>query len=297
MPAKVLLELAYVGSKSTHLQSQIDNNQIVVPGPGPIQPRRPYPQYGGFTDIVDRGNANYNALQFKVEKQPSHGLNFLSAFTFSKSIDDQPSICCANGDPQNSYDLTAERGPSDFDSKFRWVTSFDYQLPVGKDQRFLGSGGITDEVLGGWHVGGIFTIRTGFYFSPLMSYDPSNTGSFGMMRTDRVCDGNLPSSQQSINNWFDANCFPLPAAFTFGDSGKNVLEGPGEVTADLAVRKIFGLSERMNLEFRFELFNAFNHPVFAQPDNFITDGPGATAVITSTVLPSRELEFGLKLHF
>jgi len=69
------------------------------------------------------------------------------------------------------------------------------------------------------------------------------------------------------------------------------------VTADLAVRKIFGLSDRMNLEFRFELFNALNHPAFAQPDNYITDGPGATAVITSTVLPSRELEFGLKLHF
>jgi Carboxypeptidase regulatory-like domain/TonB dependent receptor-like, beta-barrel len=304
LPAKVLLELAYVGSKSTHLQAQIDNNQVVVPGPGAIQPRRPYPQWGGFTDIVDRGNSDYHALQFKVEKQPSHGLYFLSAFTFSKAIDDQPSICCANGDPQNSYNLRAERGPTDFDSKFRWVTSWDYQLPIGKGQRLWDTGGVVDEIFGGWHVGGVFTIRSGFYFSPAIGFDPSNTGSFGLARADRTCNGNLSSGQRdsmgvkkSLTNWFDVNCFPSPAAFTFGNSGKNVLEGPGEVTGDLALRKIFGITDRTNLEFRFELFNAFNHPVFGLPDNFITDGPGSTAVITSTVVPSRELEFGLKLHF
>jgi hypothetical protein len=297
LPAKILLELAYVGSKSTHLQAAIDRNQVVVPGPGDIQKRRPYPQWSGFTDIVDRGNSDYHALEIKVEKQPSHGLNFLSAFTFSKSIDDQPSICCANPVPQNSYNIRPERGPSDFDSKFRWVSSFDYQLPVGKGQRFLGSGGLSNSIFGGWHAGGVFTLRSGFYFSPAMGFDPSNTGSFGLARTDRICNGNLSGGTRSINNWFDINCFPLPAQYTWGDSGKNVLEGPGEVTVDLALRKVFGITDRTNLEFRFELFNAFNHPVFALPDNFITDGPGAAGVISSTVVPSRELEFGLKLHF
>ncbi|HZR58868.1 MAG TPA: TonB-dependent receptor [Terriglobales bacterium] len=297
LPAKILVELAYVGSKSTHLQAQVDNNQVVVPGPGAIQPRRPYPQWGGFTDIVDRGNSNYHALQLKVEKQPSRGLYFLSSFTFSKAIDDQPSICCANGDPQNSYNLRAERGPTDFDSKFRWVNSWDYQLPVGKGQRLWDTGGVVDQIFGGWHVGGVFTIRTGFYFSPAMGFDPSNTGSFGLARTDRICNGNLSGGKRSINNWFDVNCFPLPAQYTWGDSGKNVLEGPGEVTADLALRKIFNTSDSTNVEFRFELFNAFNHPVFGLPDNFITDGPGSTGVITSTVVPSRELEFALKFHF
>ena len=226
LPGNILFEVAYVGSKSTHLQTLLDPNQVMVPGPGDIQSRWPYPQYGPFTDIVDRGNSSYNALEAKVEKRLSNGLTFLSAFTYSKSLNDQPEICCASPWPQNSYDVAADRGPSDFDEKFRWVSSFDYQIPVGKGQRYLGSSRVGDLVVGGWHLGGIFTVRSGFYFSPLMDYDPSNTGSTGLVRTDRTCNGNLPSGQQSPDLWFNTNCFPLPTTYAFGDSGKNALIGP-----------------------------------------------------------------------
>ncbi len=89
----------------------------------------------------------------------------------------------------------------------------------------------------------------------------------------------------------------MPTTYAFGDSGKNVLIGPGGVSGDFALRKLFAITEHQALEFRAELFNAFNHAVFAQPDNYITDGPGATGVITSTVLPQREIQFALKLHF
>ncbi|HEV8038574.1 MAG TPA: TonB-dependent receptor [Bryobacteraceae bacterium] len=297
LPAQILFEVAYVGSKSTHLQTLLDPNQDPVPGPGDIQSRRPYPQYGPFTDIVDRGNSNYSALEIKAEKRLSHGLMFLSAFTYSKSMNDQPEICCNGPWPQNSYNVASERGPSDFDQKFRWVSSFDYQLPVGKGQRYLNSSRAEDLILGGWHLGGIFTVHSGFYFSPAMGYDPSNTGSIGLLRTDRTCNGNFPSGQRSINNWFDASCFPLPTTYAFGNAGKNVLIGPGGVSGDFALRKMFAITDRQALEFRAEFFNAFNHAVFAQPDNYITDGPGATGVITSTVLPQREIQFALKLHF
>ncbi len=297
LPGNTLFEIAYIGSKSTHLQALIDPNQDPRPGRGDIQSRRPYPQYGPFTDIVNRGNSDYNALELKAEKQLSNGLMFLSAFTYSKSINDQPEICCSSPWPQNSYDVAADRGPSDFDERFRWVSSFDYQLPVGKGQRFIGSSRVGDLVLGGWHLGGIFTMRSGFYFSPLMGYDPSNTGSIGLVRTDRICDGNFPSGQRSPNLWFNTSCFPLPTGYAFGNSGKNVLIGPGGVSGDFALRKVFDITEHQNLEFRIEAFNAFNHPVFAQPDNYITDGPGAAGVITSTVLPQREIQFALKLNF
>jgi len=297
LPGAMLLEVAYVGSKGTHLQSMLDLNQVKVPGPGDIQSRRPYPQLGGFNNIVDRGNSNYHSLQIKAEKRMTHGLMFLSSFTFSKSLNDQPEICCSNPTPQNSYDLSHEYGRSDFDSTFRWVTSFDYQLPLGKGQPFVNSSKVADLVFGGWHVSGIFTLHSGFWFSPQMGFDPSNTGSVGLYRTDAVCNGNLPSGERSITHWYNIDCYPLPAPLHFGNAGKNILEGPGAVEADFSLRKVFNITESKNLEFRFEMFNAFNHPVFALPDRFIDDGPGAAGVITSTVVPSRQLQFALKLHF
>jgi hypothetical protein len=291
------VEIAYVGSKATHLQSILDLNQDRVPGPGDIQARRPLPQYGSFNNLVNRGNSNYHSLQLKAEKRISHGLSFLSSFTFSKSINDQPEICCSSPTPQNSYDLAVERGSSDFDQRMRWVTSFDYQLPIGKGQPYLNSSRVTDLILGGWHVGGIIALHTGFYFTPQVGFDPSNTGSIGMTRADQLCNGNLPRGQRTVTNWIDTSCFVDPAQFTFGNAGKNGLEGPGAVTSDMSLRKVFGITERTNLEFRFELFNAFNHPVFAQPDPFEDDGPGSFGVITSTVVPSRQMQFALKLNF
>ena len=295
LPGEILISPAYVGSKGTHLQSLVDRNQIPTPEPTFNQSLRPYPQYAGFTSIVNRGNSTYHAFQLKAEKRTSHGLYFLSAFTFSKSINDQPEICCNSPWPQNSYDLAAEKGLSDFDNRERWVNSVDYALPVGKGQKFLNQGGVADMILGGWHLGGIITFRSGFPFSPLLGTgDPTNTGSQGLLRTDQTGSGHLAHPSPSL--WFNINDFPSPVG-RFGDAGKNILEGPGEKSADLSVRKYFSITEQVRLEFRAEFFNAFNHAVFSQPDNFITDGPGAAGVITSTVIPQRQVQFALKLQF
>jgi hypothetical protein len=297
LPGNVMFEVAYVASKGTHLQVLVDHNQVPVPGPGDVQSRRPYPQYGPFTSIENHGNSSFHSLQLKAEKRLSAGLMFLSAFTYGKSINDQPEICCSGPWPQNSYNLVAEKGLSDFDIRYRWVNSFDYELPFGRAKRWLNSSRGADLVLGGWHLGGIIQFRSGFPFSPLMGYDPSNTGSNGLLRTDRIANGNLPAGQRTPDLWFDPSAFPLPTGYTFGNSGKNVLVGPGAKQADLSLRKTFAFTESKGLEFRAEFFNAFNHAVFAQPDPYITDGPGATGVITSTVIPQRQLQFGLKFYF
>ncbi len=297
LPGNMLVEVAYVGSKATHLGTMLDYNQDPTPGPGDPDLRRPYPQFGSFSSMVNRGNSNYHALQLKADKRLSHGLMFLSSFTFSKSLNDQPEICCSSPTPQNTYDLSHEYGRSDFDQKFRWVTSFDYQLPVGKGQRFLNGGRATDLILGGWHVGGIVTLHTGFYFTPQMGEDFSNTGSNGLYRAKQLCDGNLSRGDRTISRWFNTDCYGEPDEFTFGNAAKNGLEGPGAVTSDMSMRKVFDITERTNLEFRFELFNAFNHPVFGLPDPFQDDGPDSFGVITSTVVPARQLQFGLKLNF
>lgn len=295
LPGQVLVTGAYVGNKATHLQVLVDRNQIPTPGPTFEQSLRPYPQYGPFTSIENHGNSTYESFQLTVEKRTSHGLYLLSSFTYGKSINDQPEICCNSPWPQDSYNLRAEKGLSDFDNRARWVTSFDYALPVGQGQKFLGQNKGLDYVLGGWHLGGIVTFRSGFPFTPQTDTDPTNTGSQGLLRTNRTGNGTLSNPTPDL--WFNINDFPIPTCCSFGNAGKNILEGPGEKSADISLRKYFNFTERYRLEFRAEFYNAFNNPVFAQPDPFITDGPGAAGVITDTVIPQRQVQLALKLHF
>lgn len=297
LPGQIVISPAYVGTKGTHLQVLRDLNQIPTPQPTYDQALAPYPQYGTFTSILNRGNSTYHAFQLKAEKRTSHGLYFLSAFTLSKAINDQPEICCNAPWPQDSYNIRAEKGLADFDNRKRWVNSIDYELPVGKGRPFLNQDGVLNAILGGWHLGGIITLRSGFPFSPQIGFDPSNTGSPGLQRSNQTGSGHL--ANPTPNLWFNINDFSVPNCPNgcFGNAGKNILEGPGEKTADLSLRKVFNFTEQKNLEFRAEFFNAFNHAVFQQPDSSITDGPGAAGVITDTVIPQRQIQFALKFHF
>jgi hypothetical protein len=291
-------ELAYAGSKGTHLQSLVDRNQDMVPGPGDVQSRRPYPNFGPFASIENRGNSNYHSLQVKVEKHASHGLYFLSSFTWSKAINDQPEICCSSPWPQNSWNIPADRGLADYNQALRWVLSYDYLLPLGKGHALLGGSRAADLIAGGWHFGGIYSLASGFPFSPQMGYDTSNTGSQGLLRADQIAgNGNLPRGQRSPNLWFNPDAYAIPADFTFGNAGRNTLVGPGTNNWDASLRKTFAITEAQNLEFRAEFFNFLNHPSFGQPDPYITDGPGATGVVTSIAGANREIQLALKYHF
>jgi Carboxypeptidase regulatory-like domain/TonB dependent receptor len=296
LPGSISLEVAYAGSKGTHLQGVRDPNQVQVPGPGDVQPRRPLPQFGGFTAITNIANSTYNSLQVKAEKRASHGLYFLSSFTYSKAINDLPEICCAAPFAENNYNLAAERGRADFDQTLRWVLSFDYEIPFGGSHSHVDNRAL-DLVLGGWHVGGIYTLATGFPFSAYQNDDPSNTGTQGIPRPDQLRNGNLPRDQRTPARWFDTSAFSvLPDdAFVFGNAGRNTLVGPGQNVFDWSLRKEFAITETQRLEFRAELFNALNHPNFSQPDNFIDDE--TAGVIQSIAIPMRQIQFGLKYRF
>jgi len=297
LPAQTVLELSYAGSKATHLQSLVDRNQDMVPGPGDVQSRRPYPNFGPFAAIENRGNSGYNSMQVKVEKRASHGLYFLSSFTWSKAFNDQPEICCNQPWPQNSWNIAADKGLADFNQNLRWVLSYDYLLPFGKGHR-LGGSRAADLLVGGWHVGGIYSLASGFPFSPQMGFDTSNTGSQGLLRPDQILpNGNLPRGQRNPNLWFNTDAYAVPANYTFGNAGRNTLIGPDYNDWDASLRKTFQIRESQDLEFRGEFFNFLNHPSFAQPDPYITDGPGATAVVTSTAGANREVQLALKYHF
>lgn len=297
LPGHVSLEVAYAGTKGVHLQALTDQNQDPTPGPGDVQSRRPYPDFGPFAAIQMRGNSNYHSLQIKAQKHLSNDLYFLSAFTYSHAEDDLPPICCASPWPDDSYNLNLTRGLADYQQEFRWVTSFDYQLPVGKGMKFLNNSRVLDLMFGGWHGSGILTMTTGFPFTPTQETDSSNTGTLGYTLPDRIANGNLPSGQRSLYQYFNVAAFQDAANYTFGNSGYNVLIGPGMVNLDLAVRKIFSVTERQNLEFRAEFYNALNHPNFGLPNGDIDAGPGASGTITSLANNNRQIQLALKYKF
>jgi Carboxypeptidase regulatory-like domain len=297
LPSHMTLEVAYAGTKGVHLQSLTDQNQDPIPGPGDVQSRRPYPFYSGFASIQMRGNSNYHSLQIKLEKHLSHGLTFLSSFTYSHAEDDTVPICCNEPWPDDSYNLKLLKGLADFQQKFRWVTSFDYQLPLGKGEAYMNHNRALDLMFGGWHATGILTATSGFPFTPQQETDSSNTGTQGFLLPDRIGNGNLPSGQRSINQWFDVGAFQDAAPYTYGNSGYNILIGPGIWNLDLGIRKVFSVTERQKVELRGEFFNALNHPNFGQPNSDIDAGPGAAGTITSLTTNMRTIQVALKYRF
>ncbi len=135
--------------------------------------------------------------------------------------------------------------------------------------------------------------QSGSPFTPTLSFDNANAGTTS--RPDRVCSGAL--SNPTLGRYFDISCFVTPAQYTFGNSGRNILYGPGMNNIDLGLHRVFPIPgrEAMTLEFRAEAFNAFNHPLFANPGSTI--GASTAGVISSTAVPNRQAQFALRFVF
>lgn len=288
---------AYVGTKGTHLFEALDEN-VAVPGPGPIDPRRPYPTWSTISSWEPRGNSTYNALQLQFKKRYSRGLWFEAAYTWSKSLDYGAGGNSSSGESrdnvQNPRNFGANRGLSNFNSAQRFTFSHIYALPVGHGQHFLGqASGAEQALLGGWQLRGILTLQSGYPLSVNMSTTTSNTGT--RQRPNRVCNGNLPTGQQSVQMWYNTSCFVAPAIYTFGNAGRNIIIGPGYTDYDLGLTKDFKLTEKLGMTFRSEFFNIFNHPNFGLPDGSI--GSRSAGTITNVVSNAREIQFGLRFHW
>jgi hypothetical protein len=165
-------------------------------------------------------------------------------------------------------------------------------LPWGKGQKWLNQGGAVNFLLGGWQTNGFITIETGLPFTPTLLSTTVNTGTGS--RPDRIASGNL-SSGQNIKNWFDVTAFTTPAPYTYGNSGRDILFGPGRTNFDLSLFKDFPIRERVKMQFRAESFNIFNHPQFGLPGGSI--GSASAPVISSTVGNPRQMQVALRLQF
>jgi hypothetical protein len=195
--------------------------------------------------------------------------------------------------------VRAERGRSNFDVAHRFSLSYVYDLPIGRGRAVLGDSGWVSSLLAGWQTMGIITLQTGrpFTVALLPEIDNSNTGrsNLGFGANDRPdVVGNPELSDRDPNRWFNTAAFAFSPRGTFGDAGRNILEGPGFKNVNASLLKNTRLTEGLNLQLRFEAFNLFNHPNFNLPDNFL--GSPTFGQILSAQSP-RHIQLGVKLLF
>jgi hypothetical protein len=298
--ASRLLEVAYVGSKGTKLIAARDINQ---PRPGPKLPNplitylRPDPRFEDITFQESSANSHYHSLQARLQQRLDFGLSLLSSYTWSKSIDNASGLFTSAGDPnfpQDSLNLRAERGRSNFDIRHRFSLSYAYDLPLGK-----GAEGLAKGLLAGWQTYGVISLQTGrpFTVALLSDIDNSNTGrsNLGFGANDRPnLIGQTRLDNPTPERWFNTAAFQFARPFSFGNAGRNVLDGDGYQNVNFSLVKNTSLRESLNLQLRAEFFNLFNHPNFDLPDNFL--GSPSFGSVRSAQSP-RRVQFGVKLLF
>jgi hypothetical protein len=265
------------------------------------------------------GTSSYNSLQVDLKRRFSHGLTLRGAYTWSKSLDDGDSLnatAAANAVAllSNPYFPRADWGLSTYDVRNIGVVTATYELPFGQGRRYLGSeGGVWGQSVSGWTLNSIVTAQSGFPFTPQLSYNPSNNGDTrNPVRAFLNPAFTGPVVLGKPNEWFDPNAFIAPPNNSgfFGNVGRDKYIGPGLATWDFSVLKDTHLFERLNLQFRAEIFNLLDRANFNTP-NLITHvllpgaAPGTTSttpvvspaagVITSTSTTARQVQFGLKL--
>jgi hypothetical protein len=269
--------------------------------------------YSSVGEIAALSHSNYNALQTSLRKQFAHGLSFLASYTWSHSIDDVSSfnitgsasqpVAGENDLAQDPFNLAAERGNSMFDSRNRFVLSYEWSLPF-----FQHSNQWYGKVLGDWQLNGIFTAMSGTPFTVFDSNDVSLQGQapeisgFSSNRPNVI--GNPNSGPRTAEQWFNVSAFGQPLQpdpqgrfQVFGNEGRNAVLGPGYVNWDFSALKNIRLTESKQLQFRGELFNFFNHTNFRLPVSDIEDrASGTFGTIQSDVSP-RVIQVALKFLF
>jgi hypothetical protein len=278
------------------------NQAILKTGPEDsrtIAQRSPWPAYGRIQQVDGSVNSNYNALSGKLQQRFSKGLSYTVAYTYSKAIDGGSALRTNSGDrlwPINSYDLAAERGRSQFHVGQRFVSSALYELPFGRGRMLFGDSRILDAFIGGWQLGGILTLSGG---------TPLNVGAIG----DSAAVGGLGNSihatgispipeQQTVNQFWNIAAFdPNHPSLSYqaGNVGSRVLTSPGFRQLDASLTKYFTIREGHSLQFRWEAFNATNHPNWNAPSTDARNAATFGRIVSARTM--REMQLALKYIF
>jgi hypothetical protein len=299
LPGSQLLEIGYEGSQLKHIEQLIAVNEA-LPGPQsvPISQRSPFPEFGRIQLVDNGGYGNYNAFSAKLTKRYSKGLTYMFGYTWSRSLDTGSAIRTHDGDtlfPQNSYCRNCEYGLSSFHTGHRFVSSTLYDLPLGKGRPVEISNPVLNHIVGGWQAGAIITAQTGFPITVgIGGLDQSKTGG-GFDRPNAT--GISPYlSNPDTTHFYNIAAFSVAPEGTFGNVGRNTLIGPGIFAFDASLLKNFHFNEKHYLQFRWEAFNALNHPNWATP-NVNVNSPASFGNITGTRTNMRQMQLALKYVF
>ena len=262
---------------------------------------RPYPEYCSLSgDQTSGGTSNYNALEVSYTHRWSQGMQFLLSYTASKYLDNTegPGGWANVGSPgiRDYYDLKEEYSPDANDIPKSFVASYSLQAPYGRGRHFgRDISGPLDAVLGGWQLSGITTAKDGFPLS--ITAATNNSNSFSDVNTQRPnLVGDPHVANPSVREWFNVNAFAQPAPFTYGNVPRYMpsLRAPGLYDWDITIQKWWSWRERFRLEFRGEMFNAFNHTNFYVPNQCY--GCAGFGTLTGA-LEARDIQFALKLRW
>lgn len=309
-----VLEIGYLGSRGFHLQrAHLINN--AQPGPGAIQPRRPYKQISFVPNTVlppglpvastttsvstinlleNSAQSWYDAGYVNIRRRAAKGLSLLANYTWAKSLSNAPDFRSPMFEaaiPQNNNDLAAEKGPA-CDVRNRFALSAVYDVPGWKWN------GFTRMVTSNWRTSGILQLQTGFPLTISVFGDTANAGTALGENPVRANVTGRPIFGQDTRNattWFNPAAFSAPPAYKFGNAGRNTVYGPGMETFDVSVVRSFSLTEALQLETRGEFFNALNHTNLGTPNRFVnTAGFGS---ITEVTTPGRQIQLSARLTF
>jgi hypothetical protein len=296
LPKGLAVEVAYSGSRGLHLGWQVDINQVQPANCATLPPDcRPYPYFGSANVFQFNAFSGYNAGTVTVRKRFEHGLLFRANYTWAKNLDMNSALNYAgNGGyqgAQNTLDQQAEYGRSDADRRMVFNGNFVYQLPFNRN-----------IVVKGWQMAGSWQVDSGTPFTPQYKAPVQSDGV--PTRPDRQCNGGLPTSQRTVAQFFNVLQSGTGACFTnpnsdglgnlFGDSRRNILDGPGLYTVSWSLARTFRVTDSGKLQFRWEVFNLFNHPNFKLPNDYLDEA--AVGSITEAGDP-RSMQLGAKYTF
>jgi outer membrane receptor protein involved in Fe transport len=297
--SSTIVSAAYVGSGSRRLQIGGYYNVAKTPGPGEQAPRRPFPYISPTFFDRSWGRSNYHAFQFHFDKRFTNGLAYMVSYTWSKSID----IACSGWygvegcSIQDPYNFNNDRSVSGFDLTHLLAVNWVYELPIGPGKRLAPRNKFVSHLLGNWQINGIVTFHSGLPYEVGVAGDIANTGQTGSsgyyMRLNLV--GDPKRSNPTREEWFNKAAFRVPEPFTFGALGRNSLRSDGTENIDLSIFRQFAIRESKKLEFRVEMFNAFNHPIYGIPVREFSNSNFGR--VTGTANRARQIQLSLKFLF